>query len=298
MTNAYDLIVLHYPQMTASERRVADHFLQHKPNIQSVSISPIATDCNVSPATLTRFARKLGYENFQAFRSSLSMDRRGSMPDEGNYFTEVQASDNIEVKSKKLLRIYTDALQATQDLISEEAISEAVTLLLNARAVYCFGQGNSGSTALDASTRFAPITNKFHWVADTHLQANIAALLQENDVILYFSFSAANRELIEIGQLVQNTPGTLILVTRFPNAPGVQFCDVLLQCGVKESPNNQGSVAAKIAQLFIVDLLFNEYSSRNIEEAVQNRKKTLNATSRKMITDAGKVPPDINKKHI
>ena len=55
----------------------------------------------------------------------------------------------------------------------------------------------------------------------------------------------------------------LILVTRFPNAPGAQYADLLLICGAHESPAQQGSIAAKISQLFIVDVLFHEFCARN-----------------------------------
>lgn len=291
ISSIYELIVSQYVHMTVAERRVADYFLQHKPNTLTMSITPIANVCNVSPATLTRFARKLGCESFSVFRSRLFEEAPAIKDDIHDFYSEVQASDSVEEKSKKLLYIYNDALRSTQALISEDGIHEAVDLLWNAKTVYCFGQGSSSSVALDAVTRFAPITSKFHWIADSHLQSTTAALLSEDEVILYFSFSGSTRELLETGQLVRNSPGKMILVTRFPNAPGVPYCDVLLQCGANESPKNQGAMAAKIVQLYIIDILFNEYSSRNVESAIQRRKKTLDATSKKMITSTFKAPP-------
>ena len=55
----------------------------------------------------------------------------------------------------------------------------------------------------------------------------------------------------------------LILVTRFPNSPGAQYADLLLICGAHESPAQQGSIAAKVSQLFIVDVLFHEFCAKN-----------------------------------
>lgn len=288
MTGIYELIIQQYSKFTSAERRVADYFLQHKPNISTVSITPIATACRVSPATLTRFARKVGCDSFTNFRTRLCTETASSDFDVSDSYSEVQASDNVEDKSKKLLHVYADALKSTQALICDEGIAEAVDLLWNAKTVYCFGQGSSSSVALDAVTRFAPITSKFHWIADSHLQATTAALLKKDEVILYFSFSGATRELLEAGRLVHQSPGKMILVTRFPNAPGVPYCDVLLQCGANESPRNQGAMAAKIVQLYIIDILFNEYSSRNVETAIRNRSKTLAATAEKMITESAK----------
>ena len=97
--------------------------------------------------------------------------------------------------------------------------------------------------------------------------------------ILYFSFSGAMRELSELGGLVQKTEAKLILVTRFPNSPGSKFSDLLLICGADEAPNQQGSVAVKLGQLFIIDVLFHEYCSKDAKTALENRERTLNATA-------------------
>ena len=98
---------------------------------------------------------------------------------------------------------------------------------------------------------------------DTVLLSKIRRPLKKGDVILYFSFSGAVRELTEVGKILQGTEAKLILVTRFPNSPGAQYADLLLICGANEAPRQQGSIAAKIGQLFIVDVLFHEFCARN-----------------------------------
>ena len=42
-----------------------------------------------------------------------------------------------------------------------------------------------------------------------------------------------------------------------------KLADLLLICGANEAPQQQGSIAAKIGQLFIVDVLFHEFCARN-----------------------------------
>ena len=60
---------------------------------------------------------------------------------------------------------------------------------------------------------------------------------------------------------------------------------MLLQCGATENPKYEGSTAAKIAQMYIVDILFNEYSSRNVMDVIQKRQKTVAATADRIISD-------------
>ena len=63
--------------------------------------------------------------------------------------------------------------------------------------------------------------------------------------------------------MMQTSKAKLILVTRFPNSPGAAYADHLLICGANEAPQQQGSIAAKIGQLFIVDILFHEFCAVN-----------------------------------
>ena len=100
---------------------------------------------------------------------------------------EVHAEDSIEEKCRKLCYIGTEALQQTCTLIEPEQIRAAVDCLFQARCVYCFGQGNSSITAMEAWGRFSSVTHKFHWISDVHMQAYTASLLGPQDVVLYFS---------------------------------------------------------------------------------------------------------------
>ena len=194
-------------------------------------------------------------------------------------YGDIQLEDSLEQKCQKLYRVGTQALQQTLDLLDYGAVRKVVDCLYEADNVYCFGQGNTSIIAMDAWGRFSSITSKFHWINDFHMQAITAATLGAKDVILYFSFSGAMRELSELGGLVQKTEAKLILVTRFPNSPGAKFSDLLLICGADEAPNQQGSVAVKLGQLFIIDVLFHEYCSKDAKTALENRERTLNATA-------------------
>lgn len=284
--NIYDRTIKCYHTMTRSERKAADYMLKHKPDLQRMTISELAAVCGVGEATLTRFCRTLGCKGFNDFRlataQAVAQPQAGETEEEDLY-GEVQAPDSIEVKSQKLCHIGMEALRQTLALLDPAAIRKAVDLLWESKSVYCFGQGNSSIVAMDAWGRFTPVTPKFHWISDAHMQADTAAILGEGDVVLYFSFSGATRELVEVARLVQDTPGKLILVTRYPNSPGAALADLLLICGANEGPRQQGSIAAKIGQLFIIDVLFNEFCSRDVGAAARNRDRTLNATTPKLL---------------
>ena len=64
-----------------------------------------------------------------------------------------------------------------------------------------------------------------------------------------------------------------ILVTRFPKSPAAQLADVVLRCGSTESPFQFGSIPARVAQLVLMDMLFQEYYRRNQQSCEDNLQK-------------------------
>ena len=258
-------IILCYHNLTKSETKIADFVLRHKQMIHNHSITELADACDVSEATITRFCHSIGCGSFNEFKLSIVQSNSGSdsMDMDTDLYSTIFPDDSLEEKCKKLCNVSTHALQQTFHNLDTEAIRDAVDLLSGAGSVHCFGQGNSSIVAEDAWGRFSCVSPKFHYISNSHLQAQTASLLGKNDVILYFSFSGNVRELTEVGQILSGTEAKLILITRFPNSPGAQYADLLLVCGANEAPEQQGSIAAKIGQLFIVDVLFHEFCAKN-----------------------------------
>lgn len=261
----FDTLIRTYNGLTRSETKVADYVLRNKHQVHSQSISELASACDVSEATISRFCHSVGCTSFNEFKIAIvhAISSTDSTVVDSDLYSTVQATDSIETKCKKLCNVSTDALLKTLGDLDPEIIREVVQVLSDATRVFCFGQGNSGIVAEDAWGRFSCVSPKFHYISNANLQETTINLLGKGDVVLYFSFSGAVRELIEIGKIMQNSEAKLILVTRFPNSPGAAYANHLLICGANEAPRQQGSIAAKIGQLFIVDILFHEFCAQN-----------------------------------
>ena len=74
-----------------------------------------------------------------------------------------------------------------------------------------------------------------------------------------------------------------ILITRFPKSPGAAYADVVLQCGSREGPLQVGSVAARVAQLYLMDVLFHEVCRRDARGSAEIREGVAEALSDKHI---------------
>ena len=145
--------------------------------------------------------------------------------------------------------------------------------------VLCMGQGGSMLLAHEAAHLFSTALPNYYAVGDTHLQAMAICQMAPGDAVLYFSYSGSTRELAENLRLVRQRRGRSVLITRFPKSPGGVYADVVLQCGSTEGPIQGGSVAARVAQLFLLDVLFSEVCRRDLEGCQRRRAEVAEVIS-------------------
>ena len=261
-----------YYQLTASERKVADYVTDHQRDTQIMSISDLAEACGVAEATITRFCRQLDYKGYNAFKLALAKNvasRRGLPFLSG----EVTPEDDIQEMCHKLYGAEVDAISQTLTLIRPDDIYRAADILTHADKVLCMGQGGSMIMAEEAAHIFSTAGMSFFALSDSHMQSIYIATLTQRDAILFFSYSGATREAVELLELARQRGVRTILVTHFPKSPACVYADVILQCGANEGPLQLGSVPARMAQLFLIDTLFTEVSRRQEDTVAQVRRE-------------------------
>ena len=124
--------------------------------------------------------------------------------------------------------------------------------------------------AEEAAGLFGTTYPNFYAVTDDHTQISRAAIACPGDVILYFSYSGATKELMDLLPVAHTRKVIVILITRFPNSPGAQLADLVLQCGANESALQLGSAEAKIAQICLLEIIHTEMC-RHANNSVYSR---------------------------
>lgn len=270
MTNQQNIIEkIHasYYQLAPAERKVADYVLAQHDQIQFMSITQLADECDVADATISRFCRSLELKGFASFKMALA---RHTIPSKDKATASINTK-TTEGRCHEVGRLAHEAVQQTVDLLQPQQIKTAVKLFEKASRIMCIGSGSSMILASECANLFSTVTDKFFAVADTHTQISTLATMGKNDIIFLFSYSGATTSGIRILELAKARGIRCILITRFSKSPAAKIADVVLCCGSNEGPYQFGSVPAKIAQLVIVDFLFQEYFHRNQESCEKNR---------------------------
>ena len=263
-----------YYQLTATERKVADYVLSQHAQVQFMSITQLADECGTAEATISRFCRSLKLKGFNAFKIELA---RHGVPAATK--AQTHSIDTPAGRCQEVGRLAADAVNQTIELVQPKQVAQAVEFIEQAPRVLCMGSGGSMILAEECAHMFSTVTGKFCSVSDSHLQISAAATLEKGSIILLFSYSGATTNGLQVLELAKMRGIKTILVTRFPKSPAAKLADVVLRCGSNEGPFQLGSVAAKIAQLVVVDMLFQEYFSRNREICEENIQSIASALS-------------------
>ena len=280
--NIFRILTQEYYQFTSAEKRVADYVVSNGGMAQSMSISELAEACGVAEATISRFCRRLRYNGYAAFKLAIATSttaRNFSNPLSG----AVTEEDTISTLAGKLSASCIEAIHETQALVDPAAVRAAADVLLGAEKVLCMGEGGSMLVAQEAAHQFSTALPGYFAINDSHMQAIYASSLTEKDVIFYFSYSGTTAGLMDTLRIAKARKSPLLLVTRFPKSPGAAQADLVLQCGSSESPLQLGSVPAKVAQLYLIDVLFSEVCRRDLEACKLRRTHVADALAEKHI---------------
>lgn len=289
IANIFEAMTKLYTDFTKTERKIADFVFTRKTDVQYLSIASFAESCGVGEASIFRFCKRLDLDGYNEFklavaRSLIQNELQTDLADSSApVYGKVLPTDSFADVCQKLYHTQVSALAQTVDLAKETSFAQAADYLTRAKRVFCFGQGNSLVLAMIAWSRFSSISKKFCYVEDSHLQATNIALCDSEDVILFFSYSGATRELLEVLPVAKQNGAKTILVTHFENSPSAKLADAILLCGSNEGPLQVGSMAAKVAQLMVIDILYNKYWMMNAQNCEQNLEKTAQIISKKLL---------------
>lgn len=272
-----------YNQLTKAEKKVADYVLNNQQQILYMSITDLADACKVGDTSVYRFCRTMKLQGYQEFKMklSLSLGARNHVRKEIDSLKETE--DHFTEMANMIKTMHIQAIEQTNMLLDRENFLTVLGMLKEAKKIYFLGIGDSLLTAQEATNKFLRITNKVHCITDPHMQAMAASMASKEDLIVIISYSGATKNNIQVANLAKEAGANIVCITHFQKSPLTAYSDVILLSGSQEGPLEGGSMSAKMSQLYLIDLLFQEYYADNYEECKKNNELTSNAVVNKIL---------------
>ncbi|MEJ5202157.1 MAG: MurR/RpiR family transcriptional regulator [Anaerolineales bacterium] len=249
--NALSHIRVFYSSLSLSERKVADYILAHHQNVMQMTLAELATQSGVSDATVVRFCRALGFQSYLELKIALM---RSLLDSPDLIFDHVQKDDPPLTIMRKVFWGSIQAMQDTLDLLNEESLNHAVTLLQNASSVLIVGVGTSSPMAHELYNRLSRLGLNCRVETDAYLQLMQVALLGEKDVLVVISQSGASHPPIASSREARRHGCKIIAITGNPSSELAKLADIVLLSVSHES--RPETLASRVAQHALIQGIY------------------------------------------
>lgn len=263
--------------LSRAERRVADAVLGDPTGTVYASVTELAEVAGVGETTVLRFARRLGYRSYQAFKIDLARDL--SQVDTETPKGEAREEDGL---LWRLTERNQNVILETYRLLDHSALDSVVSILSESTGIHFFGVGHSGITADDGAYRFMRLGFPARSYGDPHFQVMAASALGASDAAVGLSISGSTKDTVEALRIAQERGARTIAITGYARSPLTHHADVSLLVAGRESPLESGSFTSKMGQLHLLDLILLELVRRNETRVEQHRENVGRAISEKL----------------
>ena len=272
-----------YNQFTKAEKKVADFVIKNQSKVLYMSITDLADACKVGDTSVYRFCRTMKLQGYQEFKMRMSLSQGASGPQNKQAVLSSPGDlDSFGIMAEKVMELHLGAIKETYMLLSRDNFDKVLDMFDSAKRVYFFGIGDSLLTAEEARNKFLRVTNKVTCITDPHMQAMAASMTNADDFIIIISYSGATKDNIHVAKVAKEAGAKIACITHFKKSPLTVYSDAILLCGSDEGPLEGGSMKAKMSQLYLIDLLYQEFYERNFKMCKLNNEATSKSVVEKL----------------
>ncbi len=172
------------PELSRSERRVAEWIVAHPRQAARATLAEVAVECSTSEPTVIRFCRRVGLQGFREL--GIRITEALSAP--ASYVhRDVHADDSSSDAVAKVMDASIKSLIDMKSRLSVMPVDNAVEALAAARQIAFAGLGASGHVAGDACHKYFRLGIPCTTLTDTSMILQFAAITEPDDVLVLLS---------------------------------------------------------------------------------------------------------------
>lgn len=245
--------------LTENDQKIINYLLNTKADILDKSIVNLSKEIHVSPATITRFCKKINFNSFHEMKFSISGESQETLDSKETF--------------NNIYRYYQAIIKSTQQFISEEQTNKIVSIIKNSRMVLFCGIGNSGLLAQEFNSRITRMGINTRAVTDAHGMIMEASLLNEHDVLFCFSNTGETKSVIDSARLAKENNVSTVAITNYDDTLLTKFSKEIVLISSYKHIDDEKFINSQLPGLFLLDIL--TYKLLSYETYMKNYQTTL-----------------------
>lgn len=258
MTHAQDMpsalpLIASTRNFLGSEQRIVDFILANTDRAPQMTSAQLARASSTSEASVSRFCKKLGFQNYRSFQFSLARDLAAR---DSEQVTREVSLDDFAQSLANIKNAKQREIASTLDALDEDAIRRVVDLFSRAGLIMFAAVGNTNAVAIDAAIKFGQLGIRSVANTITESSTSLALTMRTGDVLVVISNSGKSQRLERITRAAKRGGATVIAICGSTYAPLARLADIVLRTVNYE------------ALLTTVDFTFSKISATLIIEVI------------------------------
>lgn len=252
------------------DAQIARFFWQNADQIEKFGIEAVAKACYTSPATVSRFCKKLDFHGFSDFKVAFIEAW------EENHQTEVCMSravyNQFHMKPELIVDYSFDlaiaGLQATKEQLKMTEMEQVVRILGMAKAIHFIGIGYSHFVAKDAQHKFMRLGKYCTAYSNLDTQKAEFEMFREGEVAVILSFSGMTGHANDLAKHAKANGVRIVAITADLESDLAKIAHHVIQISGRENQYTDSSTSGRIMLHAMIDALYLLYGVVNNKNLV------------------------------
>lgn len=198
--------------LTPSERRLVETIVGDPQQIALGTATDLARGADVHEAAVSRFVRKIGFENYSNFRSAMQSEFIPTQETATRFVKSLDASEPSAILGA-LVAQEIGALARVESFVSMEAIHQAAAALMKANRIHVLARGNSEILGILMMKRFRRFGRNVQMLSgDPRELAEQVLGFTKGDVVLAFAFRKPPRAYSALIESAKEAGATTVVI--------------------------------------------------------------------------------------
>jgi DNA-binding MurR/RpiR family transcriptional regulator len=248
---------------SASQRVIADYLLRNQVRVTALGIEELAECCQVSTATISRFARDIGFKNVSAMRSEVAATLQSVLQPVDKLRTTIARRAGATSPAIESLEYAAANVKACSQALDARTVDQVVVRLARARSVYVLGFGLSAQLASLLALHLQPFCAHVIDVGGyggTEVAAGHLANITAKDVLIVMSFPRYSLDVIRLASFARERNACIVSITDSPASKVAELGNFVLyaQSTHPVLPSSASAALAMIEALVVSLMVSNK----------------------------------------
>lgn len=256
----FEITSKHINSLNNCDKELYNYIIRNMEEVKGSTVRELATKCYVSPATIIRFLRKIGFSGYSDFITIIK-------------YTDVDFVENTYpfVVSQENYRIeYLKNIYESVRVLEDEKVDEIVTLLKEKPRIVVMARGINKSVAHYFEYIFSGLGFEVLFPEDHYFRKMILMGIRNTDLVVFLTYDGEDRNLLlDIEQLNIKSKATVISITAANNNPVQNMSHINLYVFADCIEYNEIDMTSRVAMICIIELIAYKY----IEEIMDKSKR-------------------------